>query len=204
MQTVCQHQEGGHWTSTYKYHVLKNMISIIITILEIMMIIIMIIIIIVIKILIVIDSYIIIKDEDNDSDDEKNTQNKDNRMYINKKIESCKWSFLTITITVTTGKTLTATDKTLTGEEKKTKTKTRINNIYYIQTIKRLACLICSVNMFIKTKRGMYVFNLWYQYNSFCLKDFTISAWSVIVISQSQILLWSKLARKTLRQYQCL
>ena len=153
------------------------------------------IIIIVIKILIVIDSYIIIKDKDNDSDDEKNTQNKDSRIYINKKIESCKWSFSTITITLTTGKTLTVTDKTLTGEEKKKQNKTKkktIILIYYIQTIKRLPCLICSVNiMFIKTKRGMYVFNLWYQYNSFCLKDFTVSAWSVIVISQSQILLWS-------------
>ena len=161
----------------------------IIIIMIIIIMIIMIIIIIVIKILIVIDSYIIIKDKDNDSDDEKNTQNKDSRIYINKKIESCKWSFSTIAITLTTGKTLTATDKTLTGEEKK---KNTIILIYYIQTIKRLPCLICSVNIrFIKTKRGMYVFNLWYQYNSFCLKDFTVSAWSVIVISQSQILLWS-------------
>ena len=87
-----------------------------------------IIIIIVIKILIVIDSYIIIKDKDNDSDDEKNTQNKDSRIYINKKIESCKWSFSTIAITLTTGKTLTATDKTLTGEEKKKK----YNNTYLL------------------------------------------------------------------------
>ena len=31
--------------------------------------------------------------------------------------------------------------------------------------------------MFIKTKRGIF-FNLWYQYNSFCLKDFTVSVWS--------------------------
>ena len=44
---------------------------------------------------------------------------KDSRIYINKKIESCKWSFSTIAITLTTGKTLTATDKTLTGVEKK-------------------------------------------------------------------------------------
>ena len=42
-------------------------------------------------------------------------------------------------------------DETLTGEEKKT-----IILIYYIQTMKRLPCLICSVSIaFIKTKRGM-------------------------------------------------
>ena len=55
---------------------------------------------------------------------------------------------LTIAIAITTNKTL-ITDKTLTGEEKKIL-------IYYIQTMKRLPCLICSVNiMFIKTKRGI-------------------------------------------------
>ena len=69
-----------------------------------------------------------------------------------KKKCSCEWSFLTITITITTNKTL-ITDKTLTGEEKKKQT---ITIIYYIQAMKRLPCLICSINiMFIKTKRGM-------------------------------------------------
>ena len=48
--------------------------------------------------------------------------------------------------------------------------------------MKRLLCLICSVNItFIRTKRA-YVFNLWYQYNYFYLKDFSVSAWSIIVI----------------------
>ena len=47
------------------------------------------------------------------------------------------------------------------------------NIIYYIQTMKRLPCLICSVNItLIKTKR---ISNLWYQYNSFCFKDFYFS-----------------------------
>ena len=53
------------------------------------------------------------------------------------------------TNTITTNKTLT-TDKTLTVEE------TKKILIYYIQTMKRLPCLICSVNItFIKTKRSI-------------------------------------------------
>ena len=63
------------------------------------------------------------------------------------------------------------------------------NNIYYIQTMMSLLCPLWSVNIaFIKTKRA-YVFNLWYQYNYFCLKYFFVSAWlwSIIVIAQSQI-----------------
>ena len=108
---------------------------------------------IIIIILIVINSYIIIKDNDNDNDDGNNAQNKDNKKYLKeiKKESSCEWSFLTITITITTNKTL-ITGKTLTGEEKKT----TIILIYYIQTMKRLPCLMCSVNItFIKTKRDI-------------------------------------------------
>ena len=41
-----------------------------------------------IVILIVINSYIIIKDNDNDNDDENNAQNRDNKKYIYKKLES--------------------------------------------------------------------------------------------------------------------
>ena len=67
-----------------------------------------------IVILIVINSYIIIKDNYND-----NAQNKDNKKYLKKtKKTPCEWSFLTITITMTTNKTL-ITDKTLAGEGKK-------------------------------------------------------------------------------------
>ena len=54
-----------------------------------------------------------------------------------KKRSPCEWRLLKITITITTNKTL-ITDETLTGEEKKT-----IILIYYIQTMKRLPCLIC-------------------------------------------------------------
>ena len=99
-----------------------------------------------IVILIVINSYIIIKDNYND-----NAQNKDNKKYLKKKKKTpCEWSFLTITITMTTNKTL-ITDKTLAGEGKKT-----IILIYHIPTMKRLPCLICSVNItFIKTKRDI-------------------------------------------------
>ena len=47
------------------------------------------------------------------------------------------------------------TDKTLTGEEKK-KTNKVIILIHYIQTMKRLPCLICSAKMtLINTKRGI-------------------------------------------------
>ena len=58
-----------------------------------------------------------------------------------------------ITVTITRNKTL-ITSKTYRKEEKKTKN--TITLIYYIQTLKRLPCLICSVNItFIKTKRGI-------------------------------------------------
>ena len=53
------------------------------------------------------------------------------------------------TNTITTNKTL-ITDKTLTGEERK-----KIH-IFYIQTMKRLPCLLCCVNItFIKTIRSI-------------------------------------------------
>ena len=58
-----------------------------------------------------------------------------------------------ITITITTNKIL-ITSKTLREEEKKTR-KT-ITLISYIPTLKRLPCLIFSLNItFIKTKRGI-------------------------------------------------
>ena len=94
-----------------------NNISIIIILIIIITIVIIIIIII---ILIVIDSYIIIKNKDNDNDDENNTQNIDNKNYF-KKYSSCEWTFLTITITITTNKTI-ITDKALTGEKRKKNT----------------------------------------------------------------------------------
>ena len=51
-------------------------------------------------------------------------------------------------ITRITSKTL-VTDKTVTGEEGK-------KLIYCIETMNRLPCLMCSVNItFIKTKRGI-------------------------------------------------
>ena len=69
--------------------------------------------------------------KDDDKDDEYNVQNKDNKK---------------ICITITTNNTL-ITDKTLTGKEREKKIL-----IYYIESMKRLPCLICSVNiMFIKT-----------------------------------------------------
>ena len=108
--------------------------------------------IIIIVTLIVIDLYIIIKDKDNDNIDENNAQNKDNKKYL-KRQSPCEWSFLTIAITITTNETL-ITDKTLTVEEKKIKQ--RMTLIYYIQTRKRLPCLICSVKMtLVKIKRGI-------------------------------------------------
>ena len=87
---------------------------------------------------------------------------------------------------ITTNKTLIYNrENTYSGREREKKNYLFL--IYYIQIIKRLPCLISSVNItFIKTIRS-----IWYQYNSFCLKAFTVSAWSIIVISQSQIPLWS-------------
>ena len=67
----------------------------------------------IIVILIVIDSYILIKHKDHDNGDENNTQNKDNKIYINKKKSPYEWSFLTITIIIATNITLTATYKTV-------------------------------------------------------------------------------------------
>ena len=96
-------------------------ILIIIMIIIIMMIIIIAVVVIIkVVILIVIDSYIIIKNKDNDNDDENNTQNIDNKNYF-KKYNSCEWTFLTITITITTNKTI-ITDKALTGEKRKKNT----------------------------------------------------------------------------------
>ena len=57
------------------------------------------------------------------------------------------------TNTITTNKTC-ITDKVLSGEEREREKKIT----YCIQTIKRLPCLICSVNItFIKTKRSIYL-----------------------------------------------
>ena len=76
--------------------------------------------------------------------DENNAQNNDNNNKKNYKEKKNKQKTNTIT-----NKTL-ITDKTLTVEER-----TKIL-IYYIQTMKRLHCLICSVNItFIKTIRSM-------------------------------------------------
>ena len=55
--------------------------------------------------------------------------------------------------------------------------------IYSIHTMKGLPCVICSVNIRLIRPKEACVFNLLYQYNSSCLKDFTVSAWSIIVIS---------------------
>ena len=90
---------------------------------------------IIIIILIVINSYIIIKDNDNGNDDGNNAQNKDNKKYLKeiKKESPCEWSFLTITITITTNKTL-ITGKTLTGEEKKTNNNTYLLHPNYEKT----------------------------------------------------------------------
>ena len=90
---------------------------------------------IIIIILIVINSYIIIKDNDNDNNDGNNAQNKDNKKYLKeiKKESPCEWSFLTITITITTNKTL-ITGKTLTGEEKKTNNNTYLLHPNYEKT----------------------------------------------------------------------
>ena len=77
--------------------------------------------------------------------DENNAKNKDNNNKKKYKEKKNKQK----TNTITTIKTL-ITDKTLTVEERK-----KIL-IYYIQTMKRLPCLICSANItFIKTKRGI-------------------------------------------------
>ena len=65
-------------------------------------------------------------------------------IYINK----YKQIYTATIITRITSKTL-VTDKTVTGEEGK-------KLIYCIETMNRLPCLMCSVNItFIKTKRGI-------------------------------------------------
>ena len=77
---------------------------------------------------------------------ENNAQNKDNNEKKNHKEKKNKQK----TNTTTTNKTL-ITIKTFTVEERKKKIL-----IYYIQTMKRLPCLICSVNItFIKTIRSI-------------------------------------------------
>ena len=100
----------------------------------------------------------------------------------------CGWSFLTITITITTNETFL---------RNKTQGKKTSNNTYalhpnykvttYEETMKSL---IWSVNITLLRPKWTCVFNLWHQYNYFCLKDFSVSAWSIIVISQSQIPSW--------------
>ena len=65
-------------------------------------------------------------------------------IYINK----YKQIYTATIITRITSKTL-VTDKTVTGEEGK-------KLIYCIETMNRLPCLMCNVNItFIKTKRGI-------------------------------------------------
>ena len=65
-------------------------------------------------------------------------------IYINK----YKQIYTATIITRITSKTL-VTDKTVTGEEGK-------KLIYCVETMNRLPCLMCSVNItFIKTKRGI-------------------------------------------------
>ena len=88
------------------------------------------------------------KDNDNDNENENDEKNKDNnnnkKKYLKQKTKKKKAN------TITTNKHLYITDKTFTGEEREKK------NIYYIQTMKELLCLICSVNItFIKTKRSI-------------------------------------------------
>ena len=164
------------------------LIIIIIIIIKIIIImIIILIIVIIIVILIVINSYIIVKDKDVETII---------KIMLKIKIKN-EWSFLTTANTITTNKTA-ITDKALTGEDKKTKIKQQKKQnknkkdeewtfgcllTYYTQTMKWLPCLKCIVKItFLMTKRGM-----WYQYNSFCLKVFTVSEWSIIVMSQSPI-----------------
>ena len=90
-----------------------------------------------------------------DNDDKNNEQNKDNnnnKKIIKRKKRKKKQNKQTKkTNTITTNKTLTYNRQNIYREERENKLL-----IYYIQTIKRLLCLICSINItFIKTKRSI-------------------------------------------------
>ena len=92
-----------------------------------------------------------------DNDDKNNEQNKDNnnkKKIIKRKKRKKKQNKQTKkTNTITTNKTLTYNRQNIYREERENKLL-----IYYIQTIKRLLCLICSINItFIKTKRSICV-----------------------------------------------
>ena len=67
------------------------------------------------------------------------------------------------------------TNKTLTREKTN-------NNTYLLHPNYEETTLLLSIRSRSLRPKGTYVFNLRYQHNSFC-----ISAWSVSVISQSQI-----------------
>ena len=89
-----------------------------------------------------------------DNDDKNNEQNKDNnnkKKIIKRKKRKKKQNKQTKkTNTITTNKTLTYNRQNIYREERENKLL-----IYYIQTIKRLLSVICSINiMFIKTKRS--------------------------------------------------
>ena len=90
-----------------------------------------------------------------DNDDKNNEQNKDNnnkKKIIKRKKRKKKQNKQTKkTNTITTNKTLTYNRQNIYRKERENKLL-----IYYIQTIKRLLCLICSINItFIKTKRSI-------------------------------------------------
>ena len=87
------------------------------------------------------------KDNDNDNDDEIMLKIRGGKYF--KKYSLCEWLFLLITITISTNK-MSITTKSITGE------KQTIILIYYIETMRRLPCLICNVSVtFIKTKRAI-------------------------------------------------
>ena len=93
-----------------------------------------------------------------DNDDKNNEQNKDNnnkkKIIKRKKSKKKKTNKQTKKANkITTNKTLTYNRQNIYREERENKLL-----IYYIQTIKRLLCLICSINItFIKTKRSICV-----------------------------------------------
>ena len=92
-----------------------------------------------------------------DNDDKNNEQNKDNnnnkKIIKRKKSKKKKNKQTKKANTITTNKTLTYNRQNIYREERENKLL-----IYYIQTIKRLLCLICSINItFIKTKRSICV-----------------------------------------------
>ena len=61
-----------------------------------------------------------------------------------KKLNPCEWSFLTITVTITTIKTL-ITEKTLTGEEKEKQKTNKQKNIHLFVTFKPICYLFIII-----------------------------------------------------------